>query len=80
METPIRYLEFAVKCNGLAKQVNTVEDRTILEEMAEAWKKVAREVDRNRKADSKESSGKGIWLQPAGPFSLSPSSAMAREK
>jgi hypothetical protein len=41
METSIRYLEFAVKCDRLAKQVNTVEDRMILKEMAEAWKKVA---------------------------------------
>jgi hypothetical protein len=47
METSIRYLEFAVKCDRLAKQVNTVEDRMILKEMAEAWKKVAREADRN---------------------------------
>ena len=54
METSIRYLEFAVKCDRLAKQVNTVEDRMILKEMAEAWKKVAREADKTREADRKE--------------------------
>ena len=45
METSVRYLEFAVKCDRLAKQANTAEDRMILKEMAEAWKKVARETD-----------------------------------
>ena len=55
METSVRYLEFAVHCSRLAKQVTTVEDRMILKEMAEAWKKVAREADRNRKR--KEYSG-----------------------
>ena len=48
METSIRYLEFAVRCNRLAKQANTAEDRMILKEIAEAWKKVAREADRTR--------------------------------
>jgi hypothetical protein len=46
METSIRYLEFAVNCNRLAKLAKTDEDRAILREMADAWKKVAREPDR----------------------------------
>jgi len=52
METSVRYLEFAVKCDRLAKVAKTEEDRIILKEMAEAWKKVAREAD--RKEYSKE--------------------------
>ena len=51
METSVRYLEFAVLCNRLAKQAKAEEDRMILKEMAEAWKKVAREADRTREAD-----------------------------
>src|SRR5262249_7775523 len=47
METSVRYLEFAVKCDRLAKLAKSEEDRMILKEMAEAWKKVAGEVDRN---------------------------------
>ena len=46
METSIRYLEFAVQFNRLAKLAKTEEDRMILKEMAEAWKKLAREADR----------------------------------
>ena len=46
METSVRYLEFAVKCDRLAKLAKSEEDRMILKEMAETWKKVAREVDR----------------------------------
>jgi hypothetical protein len=49
METSVRYLEFAVKCDRLAKLAKTEEDRMILKEMAEAWKKVAREADVNRR-------------------------------
>jgi hypothetical protein len=45
MERTVRYLEFAVHCNRLAKQAKTEEDRMILKEMAEAWKKLAREAD-----------------------------------
>jgi hypothetical protein len=41
-----------VKCDRLARQVQTEEDLMILKEMAEAWKKVAREAD--RKEYSKE--------------------------
>ena len=48
METSVRYLEFAVKCDRLAKLAKSQEDRMILKEMAEAWKKVAREADINR--------------------------------
>jgi hypothetical protein len=45
METSVRYLEYAVQCNRLAKLAKTEEDRLILKEMAEAWKKLAREAD-----------------------------------
>jgi hypothetical protein len=46
METSVRYLEYAVQCNRLAKLAKTEEDRLILKEMAEVWKKLARETDR----------------------------------
>jgi hypothetical protein len=46
MEKSVRYLEFAVKCDRLAKVAKSDEDRAILKEMADAWKKLAREVDR----------------------------------
>jgi hypothetical protein len=46
METSFRYLEFAVKCDRLAKLAKSEEDRMILKEMTEAWKKLARKLDR----------------------------------
>jgi hypothetical protein len=46
METPVRYLELAVKCDRLAKLAKTDEDRMILKEMAEHWRKLTRETDR----------------------------------
>jgi hypothetical protein len=46
METSVRYLEFAVKCDRLAKLAKSEEDRMILKEMTEAWKTIAREADR----------------------------------
>jgi hypothetical protein len=52
METSVRYLEFAVKCDRLAKLAKSEEDRMMLKEMAEAWKKVAREAA--KKEDSTE--------------------------
>ena len=52
MEMSVRYLEFAVRCSRLAKLAKTEEDRLILKEMAEVWKKLARQAD--RKEYSKE--------------------------
>jgi len=46
METSVRYLEFAVRCNELAKLAKTEEHRLTLKEMAEAWRKLAHEADR----------------------------------
>src|SRR5262245_49592731 len=46
METPVRYLELAVKCDRLAKLAKTDEDRMIFKEMAEHWRKLTRETDR----------------------------------
>jgi hypothetical protein len=48
METAVRYLEFAVKCDRLAKLAKSEEDRMILQEMTAAWKKLARELDRKK--------------------------------
>ena len=43
METSVRYLELAVKCDRLAKLAKTDEDRMILKEMAEDWRKLTRD-------------------------------------
>jgi hypothetical protein len=43
-----KYHEFAEECDRLAKQAKTDSQRKILEEMAEAWRRVAGEVDNER--------------------------------
>ncbi|MGA7231356.1 MAG: hypothetical protein WBX95_10575 [Xanthobacteraceae bacterium] len=43
-ETSAQYREFAEECDRLAKQAKTDGERKILEEMAEAWRKVAGEA------------------------------------
>jgi hypothetical protein len=40
-----QYREFAEECDRLAKQAKIDGERKILEEMAEAWRKVAAEAD-----------------------------------
>jgi hypothetical protein len=40
-----QYREFAEECERLAKQIKTDGERKILEEMAEAWRRVAAEAD-----------------------------------
>ena len=47
-ETSAQYREFAEECDRLAKQARTNDQRKILEEMAEAWRMVAAEVDNER--------------------------------
>jgi hypothetical protein len=48
LETSAQYREFAEECNRLAKQVTTDGHRKTLEEMAEAWRRVAAEADNKR--------------------------------
>jgi hypothetical protein len=48
LKTSAQYREFAEECNRLAKQVKTDGERKILEEMAEAWRRVAAEADNER--------------------------------
>jgi len=48
LETSAQYREFAEECDRLAKQAKTNGHRKILEEMAEAWRMVAAEVDNER--------------------------------
>jgi hypothetical protein len=48
LETSAQYREFAEECNRLAKQVTTDGHRKTLEEMAEAWRRVAAETDNER--------------------------------
>ena len=45
-ETSAQYREFAEECDRLAKQAKTDGERKILEEMAEAWRMVAAEADK----------------------------------
>ena len=44
LETSAQYREFAEECDRLAKQVETDDHRKTLEEMAEAWSKLADEA------------------------------------
>jgi hypothetical protein len=46
METSIEYHKFAQHCERLANQVETEGHRSVLKEMAEAWKELADEADR----------------------------------
>jgi MoxR-like ATPase len=43
-----QYREFAEECDRLAQEAKTEHHRKILEEMAEAWRRVAGEVDNER--------------------------------
>jgi hypothetical protein len=44
-QSPAQYREFADECRRLAKFVQTVDERKVLQEMAAAWTKVAEEVE-----------------------------------
>jgi hypothetical protein len=48
LETSAQYREFAEECNRLAKQIKIDGHRKILEEMAEAWRMVAAEMNTKR--------------------------------
>ena len=48
LETSAQYREFAEECNRLAEKAKVVSHRKILEEMAEAWRRVAAEADNER--------------------------------
>ena len=41
MRAIAEYLQHAIECRTLAKRVTQPQDRKILEELAEAWEKVA---------------------------------------
>jgi hypothetical protein len=47
-ETSAQYREFAEECDRLAQEAKTDSQRKIFEEMAEAWRRVAGEVDNER--------------------------------
>jgi hypothetical protein len=47
METPTQYRQFAEECDRMAKQANTERHRGILKEMAEVWRQLAKDADRN---------------------------------
>jgi hypothetical protein len=46
METSVRYQKFAEACDRIAKLATTERHRMTLKEMAEAWRKLAHEADR----------------------------------
>ena len=48
LETSAQYHEFARECVRLVQEAKTDGERKILEEMAEAWRMVAAEVDNER--------------------------------
>jgi hypothetical protein len=45
MEPSAEYLRFAQECRRLAQQAKTEPHRRILQEMAQAWEKLAKETD-----------------------------------
>jgi hypothetical protein len=47
-ETSAQYREFAQECDRLAMEAKTDSQRKILEEMADAWRRVAAEADKKR--------------------------------
>jgi hypothetical protein len=53
MEPSAEYQRFAQECRRLAQQAKTEPHRRILEEMAQAWEKLAKETDQ-----------KGSYLPP----------------
>jgi hypothetical protein len=46
METSTEYLRFAQECRRLAREAQTERHRQIMEEMARAWDRLAKEADR----------------------------------
>jgi len=45
METAAQYTEFAAECDRLAADVQSERHRKILEEMAQVWRKLARDAE-----------------------------------
>jgi Skp family chaperone for outer membrane proteins len=45
MELSTEYQRFAEECRRLAQQATTEQQQRILEEMAQAWEKLAKETD-----------------------------------
>ena len=45
MEQTMQYLRFAEECRRLAREAKSEQHRKLLEEMAQAWEKVAKEAD-----------------------------------
>src|SRR5262245_50099515 len=54
METSVRYQEFAEACDRIAKLATTERHRMTLKEMAEAWRKLAHEADREEYSKDRE--------------------------
>ena len=44
METSTEYKRFAEECRRLAREAKTEQHRRVLEEMAQAWEKLAKEA------------------------------------
>jgi len=49
--TPTQCREFADQCGWLAREAKMERHRQVLKEMAEAWRKLAEEVDRTGRAN-----------------------------
>jgi hypothetical protein len=45
METSTEYRRFAQECQRLAREARTERHRQIMEEMAQAWERLAKETD-----------------------------------
>jgi hypothetical protein len=46
METSTEYRRFAQECHRLAREAKTERHRKIMQEMAQAWERLAKETDR----------------------------------
>jgi hypothetical protein len=53
METLAQYRKFAEECDRLAAEAKTPQYRKILEEMADAWRKLVEESD-TKESDTKD--------------------------
>src|ERR1700730_17295101 len=63
METSTEYRRFAQECHRLAREAKTERHRQIMEEMAQAWERLAKETDRGH-APPSAASPSASWSCP----------------
>jgi hypothetical protein len=63
MQTRTQYRDFAEECDRLAKQAETERQCMVLNEMAEAWRKLAEEADRGDFGESGLEGDRGDFIK-----------------